>query len=71
MKDNDVICIVNGSIRNQKDLEIWHGVSSYESVSDFVLALYMKVILSEQHCFGLLQIETGVRLHVAAPRRLA
>lgn len=42
MHENDVICIVNGSIRNQKDLELWHGVSSYESVSEFVLALYMK-----------------------------
>uniref|UniRef100_A0A7S0MRP2 DUF3700 domain-containing protein n=1 Tax=Pyramimonas obovata TaxID=1411642 RepID=A0A7S0MRP2_9CHLO len=42
MSENDVICIVNGEIRNQKDLELWHGVSSYDSVSDFVLALYMK-----------------------------
>ena len=43
MSDNDVICIVNGEIRNQKDLELWHGVSSYDNVSDFVLAVYMKV----------------------------
>merc|ERR1719504_189935 len=42
MSDNDVICIVNGEIRNQEDLELWHGVSSYDSVSDFVLAVYMK-----------------------------